>query len=467
MSSQDFDFTAPKWDRDDKTLARVRFSSHVQRARQIVYDVGRSEPMQGDPVQRHADSSEPYHRFQLGMHLALVYLVSQLDSDLGGAFRTLWSKRRDMLESWVADKFGGHPSSDEDGDLQETRSGSRSRGVTVQIPLPFADVWSPSTDGLTLEEFVRGKVLAVWDGVRVKKKIEVLMRRILKDVEPPAEQCLEKLYLGLDHRNRFAHPRPHTVEVAPKRPPLVVQHASEPELTDDVFKSFCSALLDFLTWLDGAVNEALAGWVATNVKRFRDALSDKQLLAIGAYKRDSGEWYKTLDALIAKIEKSEKKGFSPKLLLLAPTDEIVERLADVEALVAKRPSMPLIFFEEPFLSVSPASRQAWLSYLDSKSNLLRETKKKGKVKPPKSDALASGKTDADRTEVGLQRLGSIRVIHDRGYLFDMAGTPILATTKEGSTYHKMIPHDQSYDSTVALRRAIAEVTRLAPNVRGH
>lgn len=97
----DFDFRGA--DRVDwsQVPPERRGANHFQStelfARQLLYDLSYSVPHSGHEVRRHKDLEYGFARHQVGIRVALVYLVAQLDGDLNAAFETLWDRRPTLL----------------------------------------------------------------------------------------------------------------------------------------------------------------------------------------------------------------------------------------------------------------------------------------------------------------------------------------------------------------------------------
>ena len=97
MANYNFEWKGDK----KKNWARECFRYQVLYAQQILYDVSRSGSHPDDEVVRHEKLRSDWDRFQVGVRVALVYLVGQLDWQLNHAFRELWRWRRDLLHAII------------------------------------------------------------------------------------------------------------------------------------------------------------------------------------------------------------------------------------------------------------------------------------------------------------------------------------------------------------------------------
>lgn len=308
---------------DKARWERSCFQSDVLLANQAIYDLSDSVPKPDDTVKRHESLETPCARYEFGVKVALVYLVSRLECKLHEWFENLWRLRRDMLHEWIKNNFSGS---------------SQGPGKGPTLTVNIEDIWAPRVRHMSVERYFEATILDRWRSKGIKEKLKVLGALM----KPPLEGRLtESVEEAIAVRNDFVHPHPSRGSVGQER-----EQDPLPIISQVWYERVTGALLDLVETAGERLGEATTKQIATNMRGLRDLLSDRQSVRYGTYLRGTGDTYEDLEGLLRVVKEHEgEKRLRAEIVVLGLTAEVAQKIRLLESFHREHPEIPVIIYE--------------------------------------------------------------------------------------------------------------------------
>lgn len=322
--SEDYNFswTFNQECRQDRNReAREYFRSEINYARQIAYQVTRGQSKSEDNMIPHKNLERCYDRRPVGIDLALVYLVGRLDHQLDQTFDELWERRRDRLTGWLMDNH---------------------KSETIRFEVKPNHLWFTEKSKWTVEDFFYLEVRNRWRRLSPWQKIKK-MQKFLGSA--PSEDTLKGVQGVIERRNEFCHPSPPPkyISSAARGVGATPRPLHEPPPSFDL-EAGIEALYGFVGWLGEELHRAVNLWIAGNINNLAGSLSTSQARAFFTVWRYTDSHYQNWQTFTESLIERERK---PDLLILGPTDELIQITAAVISFV-KHQQLRLIIYEDPW-----------------------------------------------------------------------------------------------------------------------